>query len=67
MMEVLVNGASVDVEVGVTVSGLLAHLRISQDHVAVEVNREVVPREDLLQRELGNGDRVEVVTFVGGG
>ena len=50
-----------------TVAGLLASLGRDPRRVAVEVNEEVVPREQHAARELKDGDRVEVVTLVGGG
>jgi thiamine biosynthesis protein ThiS len=50
-----------------TVAGLLAMLNRDPKKLAVEVNEEVVPREQHAARELKDGDRVEVVTLVGGG
>ena len=50
-----------------TVAGLLASLNRDPKKVAVEVNEEVVPRELHATTELKDGDRVEVVTLVGGG
>jgi sulfur carrier protein len=46
---------------------LLAELARDSKKVAVEVNEEVVPREQHAERELRDGDRVEIVTLVGGG
>lgn len=64
--EVHVNGEPRSVEAGTTVADLLAELELS-GRVAVERNREVVPRDRHDRVELGPGDRLEVVTFVGGG
>jgi sulfur carrier protein len=50
-----------------TVAGLLAALNRDPKKVAVEVNEEVVPREQHATRQLTEGDRVEIVTLVGGG
>ena len=49
-----------------TVAGLLAGLNRDPKKVAVEVNEEVVPRERHSTTELREGDRVEIVTLVGG-
>lgn len=66
-MNIQVNGQSREVAAGSTVTSLLADLGIAQPHVAVEVNLEVVPRADHKGTILNAGDRVEVVTLVGGG
>src|SRR5262249_30873069 len=50
-----------------TVAGLLTHLGLDPRRVAVEVNREVVPRTSHESHGLLSGDAVEVVTLVGGG
>ncbi len=50
-----------------TVAGLLASLARDPKKLAVEVNEEVVPREQHATTELRDGDRVEIVTLVGGG
>ena len=48
-------------------SALLRELDVTQPHVAVEVNLEVVPRARHAETMLRDGDRLEVVTLVGGG
>lgn len=66
-VEIIVNGQSRAVARGATVADLLAELGLSDRRVAVERNREVVPRVRHASTELVAGDRLEVVTFVGGG
>ncbi len=66
-MRILVNGQPRDVPADTTVAGLLVLLSIPRDRTAVEVNREIVPRSLHSGRTLGEGDRVEIVTMVGGG
>jgi sulfur carrier protein len=66
-MQVIYNGAPRDLSPGATVSGLLAELKLASRPVAVEVNGDVVPRERHGDVILQAGDRVEVVTLVGGG
>ncbi|HEY8089684.1 MAG TPA: sulfur carrier protein ThiS [Polyangiaceae bacterium] len=66
-MQVTVNGAPCDVPDGLTVRGLVEHLGLTEGPVAVEVNREVVPRARHAEHVVTTGDVIEVVHFVGGG
>ncbi|HKU25507.1 MAG TPA: sulfur carrier protein ThiS [Candidatus Sulfotelmatobacter sp.] len=50
-----------------TLSALVENLGMKADRVAVEVNREIVPRDQWTQTCLKEGDRLEIVHFVGGG
>jgi sulfur carrier protein len=64
---IVLNGESRDLRPGATVSSLIADLGLDSRQVAVERNREVVPRARHGETVLAEGDHVEVVTFVGGG
>jgi len=66
-MNIFINGQSRDVAAGASIASLLAELDIKQPHVAVELNLEVVPRAQHGATLLRDGDRLEVVTLVGGG
>ena len=66
-MRLLVNGEERRVEPDTTVKQLLASLGLGDTLVAVERNEEVVPRAQHESTALADGDRVEVVHFVGGG
>jgi sulfur carrier protein len=66
-MNIQVNGQGREIAAGSTVANLLGELGVTQPHVAVEVNLEVVPRAQHGDTILSDGDRVEVVTLVGGG
>lgn len=66
-MEITVNGETRRVAPGTTVSDLLAQLGLGERRVAVERNRDVVPRARHAEELLAAGDRLEIVTFVGGG
>jgi sulfur carrier protein len=66
-MHIIVNGQSREVDSGSTVRTLLGDLGVTQPHVAVELNLEVVPRASHEDTVLRDGDRLEVVTLVGGG
>jgi sulfur carrier protein len=66
-IDVVINGQPRTIEDGTTVSGLLVELGLGERRVAVERNREIVPRAEHATTVLAAGDRVELVTFVGGG
>ena len=66
-MVVTINGSERDVPEGLTVRALIEHLGLGGGPVAVEVNREIVPRAEHAATALVEGDRVEIVTMVGGG
>jgi sulfur carrier protein len=66
-MRLLVNGEERQVEPSTTVKQLLSSLGLEDNLVAVERNEEVVPRALHESTRLSDGDRVEVVHFVGGG
>ena len=66
-MKVIVNGDSTDIREGCTVAGLLEDLKIGRDRVAVEIGLEIVPKDRYDTRTLQEGERVEIVQFVGGG
>ena len=66
-IDVVINGQSRTVEDGTTVSVLLVELGLGDRRVAVERNREIVPRAEHATTRLAAGDRLELVTFVGGG
>jgi sulfur carrier protein len=66
-LKVIVNGEPIDISDGSTVAKLLEDLQIGRDRVAVEVGLEIVPKADYDTHTLQEGDKVEVVQFVGGG
>ena len=66
-MTVTLNGAAREVPEGATVLSLLEGAGVDRRRCAVEVNREVVPKTRHAERLLVPGDRVEIVTMVGGG
>jgi len=66
-MQVIVNGKNLDVSVGATVAQLLEQLELESRYVAVERNRELVPRAEHGACVLQEADAIEIVTLVGGG
>ena len=66
-MRIVLNGESRDVPEACSVASLLASLQIRGDRVAVEVNLNIVDRRTFEGTALRDGDRVEVIGFIGGG
>ncbi len=66
-MQVIVNGEPHEVAQGTTLAGLVERLSLAPERLALELNRQVVGRADWQRVELSEGDRVEIVHFVGGG
>ena len=66
-MQIYLNGQPHECAAATTVAGLLAETGHGERRVAVEVNREIVPRSRHALHELRDGDRVEIVQAIGGG
>lgn len=69
-MKLQINGDErdfVDAPIPFTLAALVETLGMKADRVAVELNREIVPRNRWTETQLIEGDRLEVVHFVGGG
>lgn len=66
-MHIHVNGELRDVADDLTVAALLDALAIRGDRVAVEVNLEILDRGTFAARTLRAGDKVEILSFIGGG
>jgi thiamine biosynthesis protein ThiS len=65
-MKLIINGESQDLSVD-TLSELVDQFGMKSDRVAIELNREIVPRDQWARTHLAEGDRLEIVHFVGGG
>jgi thiamine biosynthesis protein ThiS len=48
-------------------TALVDELRMKPDRVAIELNRQIIPRDQWPQTKLSDGDQLEIVHFVGGG
>jgi thiamine biosynthesis protein ThiS len=66
-MQITLNGDARTVPDGLSVDGLLRHLGIAQQKVAVERNLEIVPKSAFQATRIAENDRVEIVAFIGGG
>jgi thiamine biosynthesis protein ThiS len=66
-MEIIVNEQSRQVGEAITIAQLLDELKLKDKPVAVEVNLCLVPKHKHAEHRLASGDRLEIVTLVGGG
>ncbi len=66
-MDITVNGEEKRFEGEVSVAGLLSALALEPKKIAVERNFEIVPKSRYGETALADGDRIEIVQFVGGG
>jgi thiamine biosynthesis protein ThiS len=66
-MQLFVNGEPKTHADGISLAQLIEQLGMKGDRVAVELNREIVPRAQWPDTQLHEGDRLEIVHFVGGG
>ena len=66
-MVAIVNGENHNLADGTTVAALLATLELGNRRVAVELNQDLVPKTEFSSRVIREGDRLEIVHFVGGG
>jgi sulfur carrier protein len=66
-MRVTLNGEPRDLRDGLTVAELVTDLGLRARRIAVEINLDILARDDYAQRPLCDGDVVEIVHFIGGG
>ena len=67
MTTILLNGDPYPIDGQLRLPALLERLKMRQGRVAVEINREIVPKASYAQTVIKPGDNVEVINFVGGG
>jgi sulfur carrier protein len=66
-MRLQINGDEKQFADVLTLADLIGHLGMKADRVAVELNREIVSRAQWAETSLHDGDKLEIVHFVGGG
>ena len=66
-IHIQINGELRTVPAGLTINGLLEHVGLKPDHVAVELNGDIVPRSRHAECPVPPDARLEIVHFVGGG
>lgn len=66
-MNIIVNGENTQIAPAASVADLLTALELEPKKIAVERNLEIVPKSQYQETALADGDRIEIVQFVGGG
>lgn len=66
-MKLTINGEPREIPRAMSIVDLLAHLGLAEGPVAVELNREIVPRAEHGTKHVTDGDVLEIVHMVGGG
>ncbi|OGS90323.1 MAG: thiamine biosynthesis protein ThiS [Gallionellales bacterium GWA2_60_18] len=67
MITVSINGESRQFPQVISVAALIAEMGLSGKRIALERNGEIVPRSQFAERQLADGDKLEIVVAVGGG
>ena len=66
-MQLTINGEKKDFSDGLSLAALVEQMAMKAERVAIELNLDIVPRSRWLETMLKDGDRLEIVHFVGGG
>jgi sulfur carrier protein len=66
-VQIQVNGNPEEIEPNASIATLIQQLQMKSQFVAVECNRQLIPRGDHESHQLEPGDEIEIVTLVGGG
>ena len=66
-MNIVLNNEIAQVHDGMTIEQLLYKRNITSKYIAVEVNRKIVPKSDYKKYILFEGDKIEIITAIGGG
>lgn len=66
-MKIIVNGTEREVADDTTIAQLVNDLQLRTDRIATERNLSVIPKAEYAETQLSEGDKLEIVTFVGGG
>ncbi|MGI9392932.1 MAG: sulfur carrier protein ThiS [Parvibaculales bacterium] len=66
-MKIEVNGISHKLNKGLTLKGLIVHFSLPMEKIAIERNLEIIPHANYADTILEEGDKIEIVHFIGGG
>ena len=66
-MELIINGDQHLIDSSYSLMDLLVSLEMTQGHIAVELNGEIIPKSTFQQQQLSDGDKIEIVQAIGGG
>ena len=66
-IKIRINGKNKNISKEYMLNELISELKIPLNKVAIEMNKEIVDKKKIKKIKLNNGDKVEVVHFIGGG
>jgi thiamine biosynthesis protein ThiS len=66
-INITINGEPKPIAATTTVTALVAQLELTAQRLAIELNRDILPRTQWAETMLNDGDKLEIVHFVGGG
>ena len=66
-IKIMVNGKQMTVNLKYSLKNLIEKLKMPITKIAIELNREIVNKKNINKINLKNGDKVEIVHFIGGG
>ncbi len=66
-MQIVVNGEPRQIDAGMTAAQLVELLELGGRRLAMEINREILPRSQYGEHQLRSGDQIEIVQAIGGG
>lgn len=66
-MELIINGDQRLIDSSYSLMDLLLSLEMTQGHIAIELNGEIIPKSTFQQQQLSDGDKIEIVQAIGGG
>ena len=66
-MELIINGDQRLIDSSYSLMDLLVSLEMTQGHIAIELNGEIIPKSTFQQQQLSDGDKIEIVQAIGGG
>ena len=66
-IKIKVNGKKIMLDSNITIEKLTKKLKIPLNKVAIELNKKILDKKKLKKVKLNNGDKIEIVHFIGGG
>jgi len=66
-MNIILNNESEKVHDGMTIKELLDNKKIYTRYIAIEINKKIIPKSSYCKHELKEGDKIDIITAIGGG
>ena len=66
-MNIILNNELDEVHDGTTIKELLDDKKIRTKYIAIEINKKIIPKSSYYKHELKEGDKIEIITAIGGG